>query len=95
MDDSKKASSSSKTASDEFSIWDFFDQKISHVQTVITPTTSLILTVRQYTELPYISRNCDPLSFWKDKKSTFPELYELHAKYLCIPATSVPCERVF
>ena len=42
-----------------------------------------------------MSQNCDPLSFWRDKKSTFPELYKLHAKYVCIPATSVPCERVF
>ena len=46
-------------------------------------------------EFTYISRNCYPLSFWKVKKSNFPELYKLHAKYLCIPATSVPYERVF
>ena len=57
--------------------------------------TNAILTNRQYVEFPYISRNCDLLRFWRDKNSTFPKLYKLHAKYVCIPETSVPCERVF
>jgi len=37
----------------------------------------------------------DPLSWWRLKAQQFPLLSELAIKYLCIPATSAPSERVF
>ena len=35
------------------------------------------------------------MRFWKDKKSTYPLMYQVAKKYLHIPATSVPSERIF
>ena len=37
----------------------------------------------------------DPLEWWKDNSSRYKLLSTLAAKYLCVPATSVPSERVF
>ena len=37
----------------------------------------------------------DPMKYWTDNKSRFPLLYQVAKKYLQIPATSVPSERVF
>ena len=37
----------------------------------------------------------DPMKFWTDNKSRFPLLYQVARRYLQIPATSVPSERVF
>ena len=37
----------------------------------------------------------DPLEWWKDNSSRYKFLSTLAAKYLCVPATSVPSERVF
>ena len=37
----------------------------------------------------------DPMKFWRDNKSSFPLLYQVAKKYLHIPATSVPSERIF
>ena len=39
--------------------------------------------------------NCPLRNFWLIKKDQFPTLFELAMKYLCIPATSAPSERVF
>ena len=37
----------------------------------------------------------DPLAWWRVKAQQFPLLSELAIRYLCIPATSAPSERVF
>ena len=38
---------------------------------------------------------CNPLEWWRKKQLDFPSLTTLARKYLCIPATSAPVERVF
>ena len=37
----------------------------------------------------------DPLQWWKKYSSLMPKLSKVAKKYLIIPATSVPAERVF
>ena len=37
----------------------------------------------------------NPLKWWQQRKNIYPNLFELVKKYLSVPATSVPCERIF
>ena len=51
--------------------------------------------VSTYLSLPCIGDDEDPLAFWKQQKDTMPVLSTLACKYLCIPASSAPVERIF
>ena len=51
--------------------------------------------VKSYLQERPIKRKDDPLNWWKVNGSRFPHLESLAKKYLAIPATSTPSERVF
>lgn len=77
------------------SIWDHFEQKKSNFITTSGSSSENIITLRQYLELPLLPRTSNPLLYWKSMKTNNPHLYKLYLKYSCIPATSVPSERIF
>nr|XP_022910708.1 zinc finger BED domain-containing protein 1-like [Onthophagus taurus] len=76
-------------------LWEHFDIKAKQEFSASTPTHSAEAQIKQYLDLPLVDRKLNPLDFWESKKEMFPELYKLANKYLCVPATSVPSERVF
>src|ERR1043165_6984357 len=51
--------------------------------------------VVRYLSCPEEPRNVDPLVWWKDHGPSYPILSNLARKYLSIPSTSVPSERLF
>ena len=48
-----------------------------------------------YRTVPQLPLEADPLSFWRENESRFPNIAKLARKYLAIPASSAPSERVF
>lgn len=81
-------------------IWGFLDhklQQISHSTSINGKVNSSAdIELKRYLDLDYLPRTgCNPLKFWERNKTVFRHLYELLLKYLCIPATSVPSERLF
>ena len=51
--------------------------------------------VIRYLRSPDEPKSVDPLLWWKDHKSSYAILSQLARKYLSIPSTSVPSERLF
>ncbi|CAH0549857.1 unnamed protein product [Brassicogethes aeneus] len=43
----------------------------------------------EYLKLGNKAPSIDPLKFWSDNKTAFPELYDLSLKYLCFPKTCI------
>ncbi|XP_034145491.1 zinc finger BED domain-containing protein 1-like [Esox lucius] len=67
-----------------------------------TPTASFMhleqaveAELNSYLFSPTIHSEADPLAWWKLHQVTYPKLTKLARKYLCIPATSSPSERLF
>lgn len=59
---------------------------------VATPLNDAIIDIRQYIKKPIIERRACFLDYWSTSNSMLREIAD---KYLCIPATSVPSERIF
>ena len=51
--------------------------------------------LESYWQQSCIASNEDLVAWWIDKSPQYPRLSLLAGKYLCVPATSVPAERVF
>ena len=51
--------------------------------------------VALYKAVDCISLDSNPLLWWKTNEPKYPHVAELAKRYLAVPATSVPSERVF
>ncbi|XP_015794375.1 zinc finger BED domain-containing protein 1-like [Tetranychus urticae] len=76
----------------ELNLWSLHNNLVSRITTV---DSSLNSSLKHYLELKNIDLKDDPLDFWKRYKENFHHLHNIAIKYLNIPATSVPCERLF
>ena len=59
------------------------------------PISTMKEEVKCFFDEPPIDYNSDPLKWWKENEKRFPKLSSLAKTLLCIPATSVPSERIF
>uniref|UniRef100_A0A1A8V2R8 Chromosome undetermined SCAF9096, whole genome shotgun sequence, Uncharacterized protein n=1 Tax=Nothobranchius furzeri TaxID=105023 RepID=A0A1A8V2R8_NOTFU len=74
-------------------LWQQLDQEVGRQTT--NATADSIIEVQRYLAEGNISRQEDPLTYWGNRKTSYPHLFHLALQFLCTPASSVPCERVF
>ena len=51
--------------------------------------------VANYLAQPCTDPHSDPLQYWKGQKCNYPNLAQLACRFLCVPASSAPVERLF
>ena len=76
-------------------LWDLLDSQVSEKRKSKSATAHATVEVQRYLAESNICHGEDPLKYWADHKHSFPTLYMFARDVLCIPASSVPCERVF
>ena len=69
------------------------DRIAGDIVDLTTPTRSNDLELRDYRMVAV--REPNPLKWWQDHENQFPTLAKLALKYLAIPPTEVPSERLF
>ena len=57
--------------------------------------SSVEIEIDNFIKTKRLERTKDPLLWWKHQAHLFPRMALFAKKILCIPATSVPSERVF
>ena len=60
-----------------------------------TVTADAIILTEMYLKTERIPREANPLTFWFENRTTFSPIIPTVLKTLCIPGSSVPCERLF
>ncbi|XP_055522726.1 E3 SUMO-protein ligase ZBED1-like [Wyeomyia smithii] len=76
-------------------LWKQFDETVSRLQGKSDPTSASIVELDKFLAEPYLHRTGDPLAWWETRKHVYPRLHQIMLRRLCVPATSVPCERIF
>lgn len=73
---------------DPTSFWFSFDSEIKKLNAVKDPIGKGILELENYLQEQLLSRNEDPLVWWKERQAIYPRLFRLAKKYLCVTAKS-------
>jgi hypothetical protein len=71
------------------------NSNIENTTAIDTSQEQLDKEMASYTLLPVADKKYDLLVFWKQHASTYPNLAAISRRVHAIPATSVPCERLF
>lgn len=82
------------TAKSSLSLASFFKQSTT-ISTSLTRKEETETQVSSYLQSVIKESDTDPLKWWKEPETLFPALSHLAKKYLLVPATSSPSERVF
>jgi hypothetical protein len=73
---------------------DAFEREIESEEEMFTPR-AIKRQLAQFAAENQLQQTADPLKWWKENEARFRTISILARKYLSIPATSAPSERVF
>lgn len=76
------------------SVWKEFDDEVAKL-TPANATAAGIIELNNYMQEPLLPRTKDPFTWWHERRSIYPHLFNYVQKRLNLVATSVPCERIF
>lgn len=85
----------SKKARDSCVLADLLGNTYTPVAASRTTNDKALDEVMRYKELKPLPLSVNPLNWWREHEGEYPLLSWQAKRYLCIPGTSVPAERIF
>ena len=79
----------------QIKLWDEFDEEVEKERKAPAAKNAVEIEYDTYMSFERLRRKDDPLAWWRQHETHLPRLAKLAKKYLAVPATSVPSERVF
>ncbi|XP_046894665.1 zinc finger BED domain-containing protein 4-like isoform X2 [Hypomesus transpacificus] len=76
-------------------LWEMFDSKVGETQSVQSSTADAAVEVQRYLSDTYLHRGENPMHYWERHSKVYPHLFSLARKYLSVPASALPCHRLF
>lgn len=76
-------------------LWGAFEACIASIRAAATPLSAATVELKTYNDDILLELQSDPLAYWASREAAYPRLSKMAKKYLCVPATSVPSERIF
>lgn len=77
-------------------LWEEYDAQVAtFVSFASQHTVRPQIEMKRHMEEAPIARHLDPLKWWQDRELLCPQLQQLAKRFLSVPATSVPSERLF
>ncbi|XP_029689209.1 zinc finger BED domain-containing protein 4-like [Takifugu rubripes] len=89
------ATTSASASEQNHNLWALLDNYVESQHCTSSASASTAVEIQRYLKEQILTRAEDPLKYWVARKTLYPTLWKLACKYLCIPASSVPCERIF
>lgn len=86
---------SSQPVSLQENLLTYLEATVTTLRSQTTYSSTAATLFKQYMNIEFLNIQDDPILFWKNNKQMLGALCEVALKYSCIPATSVPSERVF
>ena len=84
------------TSSNKRKLSDFFSTPQAHDHETDTRKHVFEVELDMYVLSPQVeNKGINVLTWWRDNQVIYPNLCRVARKYVCVPATSVPSERVF
>ncbi|TWW55972.1 hypothetical protein D4764_09G0010220 [Takifugu flavidus] len=86
------ATTSASASEQNHNLWALLDNYVESQHRTSSASANAAVEIQRYLKEQILTRAKDPLKYWVARKTLYPKL---SCKYLCIPSSSVPCERIF
>ena len=87
--------SQTNSTQSKYDFWEFVKQQRKAKLDTINSTVQSDMKKEVDDYLNDTSSDKDIIKWWYNNKTKYPTLFNLALKYLCVPATSAPAERIF
>ncbi|TWW54510.1 hypothetical protein D4764_0190380 [Takifugu flavidus] len=79
----------------DINLWGTLDRDASDARRAGNAMADATVDGQRCMSSPPLARSEDPLAYWLNHRHRYTNLFKRAKRFLCIPASTVPCRRIF